>query len=152
MRLSCPYKVHLSQANSGSGLPVSLLTPLSSSGPLEEGGSSSDRTTLTAHQPQPDTFLKAEPGRSQCSLLPFVLCSISHSLFYCLKFLQAFDVSPVIKPSPRWLCNTQWLITKGHSALPAVWNKFLWSDWWGWSKTHVVQVKYATSLVLFETS
>lgn len=81
VRLSCPNTVRLSQSNPGSGLPLSPLTPLSSLGPLKEGGSSSDRTTLTAHQPEPDTFLKAEPGRSQCSLFPFVLFSICHSLF-----------------------------------------------------------------------
>lgn len=67
--LSCPNTVHLSQSNPGPGLPVSPLTPISSLGPLKEGGSSSDRTTLTAHQPEPDTFLKAELGCSQCSLL-----------------------------------------------------------------------------------
>lgn len=64
--LSCLNTVHLWP---GPGLPVSPLTPISSLGPLKEGGSSSDRTTLTAHQPEPDTFLKAELGCSQCSLL-----------------------------------------------------------------------------------
>lgn len=62
VRLSCLN--HLSQSNPGPGLPVSPLTPLSSLGPLKEGGSSSDRTTLAAPRPEPDTFLKVEPGCS----------------------------------------------------------------------------------------
>lgn len=41
--------------------------------PLEEGGSSSDRTTQTASQPRPDTFLKTERGCSFSSTIcPFI--------------------------------------------------------------------------------
>lgn len=81
VRWYCPSKVHHRLSNPSSFLPVSPLTPLSSLGPLKVGRSSSDRTTLTAHQPKPDTFLKAEPGWSQCSHFPFILFSVSHSLF-----------------------------------------------------------------------
>lgn len=76
---SCPAPT-LSQLHPGSGLPVSPLTLFSSLGPLEEGGSSSDRTMLTALQPGPDAFLKAEPVHSHSSFFTdFSL--ISHSLF-----------------------------------------------------------------------
>lgn len=109
VRLSRLNTVHLSQSNPGSGLPVSPLTPLSSLGPLKEGGSSSDRTTLTAHQPQPDTFLKAEPGRSQCSLFPFFCRYLIPSfsdlnfsiIFYSVIVLSRFPFVHVIHRS--WL-------------------------------------------------
>ena len=68
-----------------------LLTPISSLGPLEEGGSSSDRTTLTAHQPEPDTFLKAEPGRSQCSLL-----SLRSFLNMSFPFFSSLNISSLL--------------------------------------------------------
>lgn len=87
VRWYCPSKVHHSQSNPSLLLPISPLTPLSSLGPLKVGRSCSDRTTLTAHQPKPDTFLKAEPGWSQCSHFPFILFSVSHSLF---KFIKKF--------------------------------------------------------------
>lgn len=105
--------------------------------PLEEGGSSSDRTTQTASQPRPDAFLKTEHGCAFSSTIcPFIsyISTISCALSgLCLLFIRCVQTASIFQEREK------------HS------NKFLRHEWWGWRPRQCVTVKRATSMAIYKT-
>lgn len=108
--------------------------------PLEEGGSSGDRTTQTAPRPWPDAFLETERG---CSFSSTISPFISYvSAISCALGGLRLSFSSFTTKRPAFLFQEG---KKKHS------NKFLQHEWWEW-RCQCVTLKRATSMVISETT